>query len=115
MKILHCLVWIPLLCKFNPTTPSQMARTLYPSTNCTLRFLWVPFSFLARRGEDCERTFGGKTIAAGLTIRVTPMENLAEPAEIDIPEEIEAQLVKDEVKGCAGLFPGVTPPSCFDE
>lgn len=47
--------------------------------------------------EDYERTFGGKTIAAGLTIRVTPTDDLSSPPEVEVSQEVEAELVKDEV------------------
>lgn len=47
--------------------------------------------------EDYERTFGGKTIAAGLTIRVTPSDDLSSPPEVEVSQEVEAELVKDEV------------------
>ena len=49
------------------------------------------------RGGDYERAIGGKTIAAGLTIRVTPTDDLAAPPEVDVAEDVEAELVKDEV------------------
>lgn len=48
--------------------------------------------------EDYERTFGGKTIAAGLTIRVTPTDDLSAPPEVEVSPEVEAELVKDEVR-----------------
>lgn len=64
-------------------------------------------SVVSRRDEDYERTFGGKTIAAGLTIRVTPTDDLSSPPEVEVSPEVEAELVKDEVRarcvtGCEG-------------
>lgn len=49
------------------------------------------------RDEDYERTFGGKTIAAGLTVRVVPTGDLASPPDVEILKEVEAELSKDEV------------------
>lgn len=49
------------------------------------------------RGEDYERTLGGKTIAAGLNINVTPTEDLASVATVEISEELEGEFIKDEV------------------
>lgn len=49
------------------------------------------------RDEDYERTFGGKTIAAGLTVRVVPTDDLTAPPRVDISKEVEAELSKDEV------------------
>lgn len=58
----------------------------------------VSYLFLStRRDEDYERTFGGKTIAAGLTIRVTPTDDLSSAPEVQVSPEVEAGLVKDEV------------------
>lgn len=50
-----------------------------------------------RSDEDYERTFGGKTIAAGLTVRVTPADDPSSPPEVEVSQEVEAELVKDEV------------------
>lgn len=61
-----------------------------------------------RRGGDYERSIGEKTIAAGLTIRVKPTDDLAAPPEVDVAEEVEAELVKDEV----GLSPLATARTC---
>ncbi|CAM9878684.1 unnamed protein product, partial [Hapterophycus canaliculatus] len=52
--------------------------------------------------EDYERTFGGKTIAAGLTIRVTPSDDLSSPPEVEVSPEVEAELVKDEMDALVG-------------
>ncbi|CAN0161016.1 unnamed protein product, partial [Ectocarpus sp. 12 AP-2014] len=52
--------------------------------------------------EDYERTFGGKTIAAGLTIRVTPTDDLSSAPEVQVSPEVEAGLVKDEMDALLG-------------
>ncbi|CAM9280876.1 unnamed protein product [Scytosiphon promiscuus] len=52
--------------------------------------------------EDYERTFGGKTIAAGLTIRVTPTDDLSSPPEVEVSPKVEAELVKDEMDALLG-------------
>eukprot|EP00752_Nemacystus_decipiens_P001917 g1846.t1 len=52
--------------------------------------------------EDYERTFGGKTIAAGLTIRVTPTDDLSSPPEVEVSQEVEEELVKDEMDALLG-------------
>lgn len=58
----------------------------------------IEFFLATKRDEDYERTFGGKTIAAGLTVRITPTDDLSSPPEVEVSAEVEAELVKDEVR-----------------
>lgn len=72
----------------------------FPSTIVHTKYIHINLSIDAscgRRGEDYERTLGGKTIAAGLNISVTPSEDLASAATVEISEELEGDFVKDEV------------------
>lgn len=50
------------------------------------------------RDEDYERSFGGKPIAAGLSITMTPMDDVSAAPLVEVAEGVEAELVKDEVR-----------------
>lgn len=48
--------------------------------------------------DDYECTFGGKTISAGLAIKVVPMTDVGAAPEIEMHDEVAALLDSDEVK-----------------
>lgn len=61
------------------------------------------------REEDYERTFGGKTIAAGLTVRFTPTADVGALPDIEISDEVEDILDRDEVSCvlCCAVLCGI--------